>query len=525
MAGYLDNCGFVAASAGTVDFVVSSALPGGYQLPSAAGVVNGSPYYYRAYSSDQTQWEIGLCAAFSTAGGGTFPRPTAVLFNSLGTTAKINFSNPPNVVVGVLLAEGLAMYNAAFVAYRFKYAGSSTFSGADLNGLTLQYTVGAVLGMRNGRMMTPGLDFTATNGSSITVNIPLATDDEIDFIAFTTALASSYNTIQQWTKTAAVSQTVFNGLDNSGLITLATNGYATQVFTSTGGLLTPGVDYTLTSTAITLAVGISSPVTLTSVTINTNNLTGVTQPQGDNSTIAATTAYADLAAGIQGTGTGDTAQSIGSSVRFAYTTAAFTAPRVWTLPAANSLPKGATLVVADVAGGVTQTNTLSVARAGSDTIDNGTPSFVINIPNGFVSLRTDGVSKWQIVAGANSSAYINSLGSNVSLNNTASYFDGPSVSQGTAGTWLVTATATFYDSGGSGANFYFKLWDGTTVIASTGQNTNPGSVNTVTLSGFISNPAGNLRLSARDTTASTGVLLSNQTGNGKDCTITAVRIG
>jgi hypothetical protein len=59
----------------------------------------------------------------------------------------------------------------------------------------------------------------------------------------------------------------------------------------------------------------------------------------------------------------------------------------------------------------------------------------------------------------------NSLGADVALNNTANYFDGPSVAQGSTGTWFGTGTMTLTDSGGA-QNFYCKLWDGTTVMAS-----------------------------------------------------------
>lgn len=116
-----------------------------------------------------------------------------------------------------------------------------------------------------------------------------------------------------------------------------------------------------------------------------------------------------------------------------------------------------------------------------------------------------------------------SLGADVLLNNTANFFDGPSVAQGTVGTWWVSGHVTVYDSAGA-AQILVKLWDGTSVISEAAINlTAAGLSHVVHLSGFITSPAGNLKLSVRDTTSTSGVLLFNP-GNSKGCTLTAMRI-
>ena len=119
----------------------------------------------------------------------------------------------------------------------------------------------------------------------------------------------------------------------------------------------------------------------------------------------------------------------------------------------------------------------------------------------------------------------NSLGADVSLNNTANFFDGPSVAQGTTGTWFVSGTITLVDTAGVAA-FNAKLWDGTTVIASArSQSSAAGGPIAVSLSGYITNPAANIRISARDITSTSGKIVFNDTGNSADSTISAVRIG
>ena len=143
---------------------------------------------------------------------------------------------------------------------------------------------------------------------------------------------------------------------------------------------------------------------------------------------------------------------------------------------------------------------------------------------------SDGTTVYCVVYEKASGAPINmspitaSLGSDVSLSTAVSYFDGPSIAQGTVGTWFVSGTVTLIDAVTANAVYHLKLWDGTTVIASAlhTQATISKHVS-VALSGYITAPAGNLRISAKDV-SSTGALVFNATGNSKDCTLTAIRI-
>lgn len=117
----------------------------------------------------------------------------------------------------------------------------------------------------------------------------------------------------------------------------------------------------------------------------------------------------------------------------------------------------------------------------------------------------------------------NSLGADISLSNTANYFDGPSVAQGSGGTWFASGTVTVTDS--TTAVIKAKLWDGTTVIASTEEVClSTETVISISLSGMINNPAGNIRISVNDTTTTAGKIVFNLSGNGKDSTLTAFRL-
>jgi len=90
----------------------------------------------------------------------------------------------------------------------------------------------------------------------------------------------------------------------------------------------------------------------------------------------------------------------------------------------------------------------------------------------------------------------------------------------------VSGTVTVPDN--VAADVHCKLWDGTTVIASAIINLNPtpggASGRPVALSGYITNPVGNLRISCKDVTNTTGKIVFNATGNSADSTISAIRI-
>jgi hypothetical protein len=117
-----------------------------------------------------------------------------------------------------------------------------------------------------------------------------------------------------------------------------------------------------------------------------------------------------------------------------------------------------------------------------------------------------------------------SLGSDVSLNSTGSFFDGPSVAQGTSGKWHASGTVTLQGAGSD--TFNCKLWDGSTVIASTRvtQGTSANAVATASLSGNLSSPAANIKISCQDVSSTSGLIRFNVSGGSKDSTLTVFRI-
>jgi hypothetical protein len=117
-----------------------------------------------------------------------------------------------------------------------------------------------------------------------------------------------------------------------------------------------------------------------------------------------------------------------------------------------------------------------------------------------------------------------SLSADVALNNVANYFDGPSVGQGTVGTWLVGGTVTLTSTGA--ASFDLKINDGSTTFASTvtGIVNAGGGTISASIHGLATSPGGNLRISVH-CNVTNGKIVFNLSGNSLDSTIVAVRVG
>lgn len=194
--------------------------------------------------------------------------------------------------------------------------------------------------------------------------------------------------------------------------------------------------------------------------------------------------------------------------------------RTVTLPAALSY-EGRQILVTKIDSSA---NAVTVAAAGADTIQ-GAASVALAAQWSKVLVISNGTNGWDVVGTDYPilSKFTNSLGADVALNNTANYFDGPSVAQGTAGTWFVSGTVTL-DSGAA-ERIYAKLWDGTTVIASAELLIDSlNAQRTISLSGYLVAPAGNLKISCRGTLRTDSKILFNITGNSKDSTISAIRV-
>lgn len=168
---------------------------------------------------------------------------------------------------------------------------------------------------------------------------------------------------------------------------------------------------------------------------------------------------------------------------------------------------------------------INVGSAGAPVLFNGAGG----TPSSMIGTNITGTATGLVVATATAVAsplltsVNNSVATNTALNNIGNYFDGASLSQGTAGTWDVACTVSVEDTAGA-AIFFVKLWDGSTVIASTvAEATALGQYESISLSGTLATPAANIKISVRDISSTSGLILYNTTGNMKDTTCKGTR--
>jgi len=212
--------------------------------------------------------------------------------------------------------------------------------------------------------------------------------------AFTTALKTLYDAASAWIVTNGT-----NVLNHLASTSNPHNVTASQVglgnVDNTSDATKNAATATLTNKTLTSPV-INSPTGIVKGDVGLGNVDNTSDTNKPVS--IAQQAALDLKRSYARTTNGNSDYSIPSSTRVAATSAAFTAPRVWTLPAASSVPAGEAIEVSDAFGGVTSTNTLTIQRAGSDTINGGT-SLIIAAAYAARRLVSNGSNGWAFDAG------------------------------------------------------------------------------------------------------------------------------
>lgn len=160
-------------------------------------------------------------------------------------------------------------------------SGQTVFSGNDANGNSLSYVAPAIIVTLNGVRLRPGDDYTATNGTSITLISAAALNDELVVDAFGSFLVANTYTIAQTdtllaakisnTGNQSISGTltvtnssgstiIANRTSNSGSVELQHNGVQTAQFSAISG---GGVNiYTGSTPTLRISVDASGRVNL-----------------------------------------------------------------------------------------------------------------------------------------------------------------------------------------------------------------------------------------------------------------------
>lgn len=453
---------------------------------------------------------------------------TLTLPVTAGTSGYLLSTNGSGVTSWIVPPSSVLTVGSTAIA-----SGTTTRILYDNAGTLGEYTItgtGTVVAMQTSpAFTTPSLGVataTSINGNTFTTGTYTLTGVAGKTLTFNKSLTlegTDATTLTFPTTSATIARTdagqTFTGTQTFGALvytTLNGNTWATGTGTlSIGAGKTATVSNTLTFTgtdASSVAFGAGGTVLYTSTGLQaSNNLSDVA---------SVITSRSNLKVDSR-TAAADTAPTVGSTdYMIAYTS--LTTNRTVTLPAASTFTAGRRLVIIDESGSSSSSKQISLAPNGSDTIaGSNTTQVIINIAYGRIEIESNGTNGWFVV-GAWSVKYVNTLSGDVALNN-ATYTTGPTIAQGTVGTWRVYGHTTASDSA-SAATLQYKLWDGTTVIDSCQNSTQGTQGASATLTGIITAPAGNIRIDMKSQAATTSTMTFNLSGNSKDCTLTVERI-
>lgn len=146
--------------------------------------------------------------------GTTAQRPTPVQGQIRYNTTDASFEGYDGSAWGAIGGAG----ESSFTLYEYTAtSGQTTFSGADDNAATLDYTVGNILVTLNGVVLDPA-DYTATTGTSVVLASGAATSDVMNIVAFSTfSVADTVSASSGGTFSGTVN--FGSGIDVTGTVT------------------------------------------------------------------------------------------------------------------------------------------------------------------------------------------------------------------------------------------------------------------------------------------------------------------
>ena len=157
---------------------------------------------------------------------GLFLADSADYTATTGTTVVLGESAQLNDILSIMSVKTITNLAATPSSNLFTYtyladSGQLTFSGADINSQTLEYTQDRLQVFRNGVLLIDSADYTATNGSSVTLEDACVSDD---YISITVATGSTEAFI-----TYAVDSIVANLVDSAYVAARAPQGFTNTV--------------------------------------------------------------------------------------------------------------------------------------------------------------------------------------------------------------------------------------------------------------------------------------------------------
>ena len=136
-------------------------------------------------------------------------------------------------------------------------SGQTAFTGADNNASILDYTAGNILVQVNGVIQVTGVDYTASNGSLVTLTEAADSGDAVVISSFNTGTVAFGNAVEQDFKyNITGTPSIVEDSDTSGnVLSINTNG---TIVTLNGLTMRPTTDYTLATDKVTFTSPLDS---------------------------------------------------------------------------------------------------------------------------------------------------------------------------------------------------------------------------------------------------------------------------
>ena len=158
------------------------------------------------------------------------------------------------VEIGGIGGNSVSYLEAGMIEYEYTATSNqTTFSGSDNNSATLSYTAESILVFLNGVLQDDGVDYTATNGTSVVFTNSLTANDEVRIAAFTNVTTSG--SLQDPTKLDAITtvnaQAAYSLTLNSSAYTPSSQN---ALIVSLNGITQePGDSFTISGSTITFS--------------------------------------------------------------------------------------------------------------------------------------------------------------------------------------------------------------------------------------------------------------------------------
>jgi hypothetical protein len=180
-----------------------------------------------SYANNATSASFATTASYLTGYISPFPYTgSAIISGSLEITGSVAASNLQGTGVRYLVTDASGSVTAQTASAAIKQTQAFT-SSANQTSFTIDngYTTGLVDVFINGTKLAPGVEFTDTTGTVITLATGSNSGDLVEFVKYFPASGVTNNALrQQTTFTASAAQTVFSASYTPGLLDIFYNG-------------------------------------------------------------------------------------------------------------------------------------------------------------------------------------------------------------------------------------------------------------------------------------------------------------